>query len=101
MDIYEKTGGLFDLTIYPLMELWGFPQRNIMYRQRKSWKGPAAVDASKISFTGDEVYLGEGQQVDFGGIAKGYTFRQGDGGFIRSMASLPVWYRLVKCTGIP
>lgn len=74
MDIYEKTGGLFDLTIYPLMELWGFPSKEYHVPTKEELEGILPlVDASKISFTGDDVYLGEGQQVDFGGIAKGYT----------------------------
>ena len=25
MEYYESTGGLFDITIYPMMVLWGFP----------------------------------------------------------------------------
>ena len=28
MEIYRETDGLFDVTIYPLMQLWGFPTGN-------------------------------------------------------------------------
>lgn len=74
MDIYEKTDGLFDFTIYPLMELWGFPSKEYHVPTKEELKGVLPlVDASKVSFTEDEAHLGEGQQVDFGGIAKGYT----------------------------
>lgn len=74
MDIYEKTDGLFDFTIYPLMELWGFPSKEYHVPTKGELKEALPlVDASKVSFTENEVHLGEGQQVDFGGIAKGYT----------------------------
>lgn len=74
MDIYEKTGGLFDFTIYPLMQLWGFPSKEYhVPTQEELGEVLPLVDVSKVSFTEDEAHLGEGQQVDFGGIAKGYT----------------------------
>ena len=74
MDIYEKTGGLFDFTIYPLMQLWGFPSKEYhVPTQEELNEILPLVDASKVSFTEDKAYLGEGQQVDLGGIAKGYT----------------------------
>ena len=28
LELNKQTGGLFDITIYPLMELWGFPSKN-------------------------------------------------------------------------
>ena len=28
LELNKQTGGLFDITIYPLMELWGFPTKN-------------------------------------------------------------------------
>lgn len=74
MDIYEKTDGLFDFTVYPLMELWGFPSKEYhVPTQEELGDVLPLVDASKVSFMEGEVHLGEGQQVDFGGIAKGYT----------------------------
>lgn len=74
LEIYEETGGLFDPTIYPLMQLWGFPtQEYHVPSEAELAEVLPLVDASKIRQSGAEVTLGEGQQVDFGGIAKGYT----------------------------
>lgn len=74
MDVYESTDGLFDITIYPVMKLWGFtdgqyqvPEADVLAETL------SLVDASKIQIEGDEVTLAEGQQIDLGGIAKGYT----------------------------
>lgn len=74
MEIYEKTGGLFDFTIYPLMELWGFPSREYHIPSEAELKTVLSlVNASRVHMDGNQVALGKGQQVDFGGIAKGYA----------------------------
>ena len=74
LDVYETTGGMFDFTIYPLMKLWGFPSGEY-HVPSKGEIGELLplVDASQVQLDGVEVSLGEGQQVDLGGIAKGYT----------------------------
>lgn len=74
LDIYKETEGLFDITIYPIMELWGFPSGD--YRvptENEIEETLKLVDASQIVLSGDRVTLGERQKIDFGGIAKGYT----------------------------
>lgn len=74
LELYEDTDGAFDFTIYPLMRLWGFPTKEYhVPTERELQDTLSLVDASKISLSGDEVRLGPGQQVDFGGIAKGYA----------------------------
>lgn len=74
MEIYRETDGLFDVTIYPLMQLWGFPtQEYHVPTESELQKALAKVDASQIVIDGDQVTLGTGQQMDLGGIAKGYT----------------------------
>lgn len=76
LDIYEKTDGAFDITIYPLMKAWGFTD--------EKYKVPDAdqiqkllkkVNASKIQYEKEtgQLTLPEGVQIDFGGIAKGFT----------------------------
>ena len=72
--IRQSTGGLFDVTVYPLMQLWGFPTGD--YRvpiQEEISSTLSLVDAAQIQIEGTQVTLGEGQQVDLGGIAKGYA----------------------------
>ncbi len=74
MDIYEETGGLFDFTIYPLMKLWGFPTREYHVPAEEEIQAVLPqVDASGVRRNGDGIVLGEEQEIDFGGIAKGYA----------------------------
>ena len=75
--IRQSTGGLFDVTVYPLMQLWGFPTGD--YRvptQEEISSTLSLVDAAQIQIEGAQVTLGSGQQVDLGGIAKGYAAEQ-------------------------
>ena len=96
--VYEDTGGLFDVTVYPLMELWGFPtgEYHVPSAEELAEVLPLAdasrVEAAEIPVTADpsraekdrelppaggypetRIKLGEGQQADLGGIAKGYA----------------------------
>lgn len=72
--VYGNTGGLFDVTVYPLMELWGFSsgEYHVPSEEEVAEVLPF-VDGSQIRQAGSQVQLGEGQRVDLGGIAKGYT----------------------------
>ena len=74
LDVYETTEGMFDFTIYPLMKLWGFPSGEYHVPSKEEiGEFLPLVDASQVHLDGMEVSLGEGQQADLGGIAKGYT----------------------------
>lgn len=77
LEVSEDTDGLFDPTIYPLMNLWGFPtgEYHVPDSEELAEVLPL-VDASKVRLeetSPGEVSLGEGQQIDLGGIGKGYT----------------------------
>lgn len=87
-EIYQETDGFFDDTIYPVMKLWGFPTGNYhVPTVAEVQKKLALVDGNKVEIQtrdSDEkgrdskektkfVTLGADQQIDFGGIAKGYT----------------------------
>lgn len=74
MEFYESTEGLFDVTIYPLMELWGFTSKTYHVPTETELQDVLeCVDAEKIDFDGTNLTLADGQKIDFGGIAKGYT----------------------------
>lgn len=73
-DFYETTGGVFDLTVYPLMELWGFPSGNHhVPSEVEIGKTLKQVGFEKVSFDRKHLQLLEGQKIDFGAIAKGYA----------------------------
>ena len=73
-EIFQETGGLFDDTIYPLMELWGFPTGEYHVPSGEEIENLLSyVDGGTVEISGNTVTLGEGQQIDLGGIAKGYT----------------------------
>lgn len=80
LELHEKTGGAFDISIYPVMQAWGFPTGD--YRVPTDDELSLLlqkVDAGKIDLTkkkdgSGEVRFGiEGMEIDLGGIAKGYT----------------------------
>lgn len=74
LDAAELTGGDYDPTVGPLMELWGF--RSEEYRVPSPAELDQAlekVDYTRVRMEGNAVTLGPGCGVDLGGIAKGYT----------------------------
>jgi FAD:protein FMN transferase len=80
LELYELTDGAFDVSIYPVMDLWGFTTQNFKVPSDDELKSALSlVDASKINFdekTGEVSFDKEGMEIDFGGIAKGYTSDQ-------------------------
>lgn len=74
--IYNKTDGLFDITIYPLMELWGFPTKNYKVPSEKEIAEKLKlVGFDKIDFNEETrkiSFKNKGMEIDFGGIGKGY-----------------------------
>lgn len=73
-EIFQETDGLFVDTIYPLMELWGFPTGEYHVPSGEEIENLLPdVDGGTVEISGNTVTLGEGQQIDLGGIAKGYT----------------------------
>lgn len=77
LELYEESEGLFDITIYPVMDLWGFTSGEYHVPENKALsEALSLVDASKIRYDEEkaEVCLTvPGMKIDFGGIAKGYT----------------------------
>ena len=74
--IYNKTDGLFDITIYPLMELWGFSTKNYKVPSGKEIAEKLKlVGFDKIDFNEETrkiSFKNKGMEIDFGGIGKGY-----------------------------
>lgn len=74
LSLYDTTGGAFDITVYPLMELWGFTTGDFAVPDAAALADVLANSGSdKVTLDGDAVTLSEGQGIDLGGIAKGFT----------------------------
>ncbi len=77
LNLYQKTGGAFDIAIYPMMSLWGFPTQEYRVPSEDEIERTLTIsDASKLTYekeAGRIQFQEEGMAIDFGGIAKGYT----------------------------
>lgn len=76
LEIYDTTGGAFDITVYPLMELWGFTTGNFAVPdEARLAELLALVGSDRIEYDESSLRLtlAEGQGIDLGGIAKGFA----------------------------
>lgn len=74
--VHEKTYGAFDISVYPVMKAWGFAGGDYRVPSDDELdKLLEKVDASLIGYSEEtkEISLPGGMEIDFGGIAKGYT----------------------------
>ena len=91
--LHEDTGGLFDITIYPLMQLWGFattvdaavakdPIAMLLTEEEHHYHVPTEEELSsalekigsdRLTFKDGVLTMEPGQAIDLGGIAKGYA----------------------------
>ena len=72
--ISELTSGRFDISIAPLVELWGFYRHN--YQKPDSIEiaqNKTLVDHARIRLAGDSIFIPAGMSIDLGGIAQGYV----------------------------
>ncbi len=74
-DLGEKTGGLFDIAISPVVKAWGFTEevKQVPAQETLDMLLPL-TDPADVLLNEKTAYLQkEGMAVDLGGIAKGYT----------------------------
>ena len=72
--IYKNTDGAYDITVYPLMDLWGFTGDKQTVPDGEDIKKVISDSGfDKLTYDNSTVRLGENMGIDFGGIAKGYT----------------------------
>lgn len=74
LDICKSTDGAFDITVAPIMDLWGFfghdyrvPSDEQLTEQLKR------VDYKNIEIENNDISLKNNSMLDLGGIAKGYA----------------------------
>lgn len=72
----ELSGGAFDVTVGPLMDLWGFGKAPRVPSQEEIRNALSLVDMDSVVLdeTDSTVYLPQkGMSLDLGGVAKGYA----------------------------
>lgn len=75
-ELYQASDGAFDITIYPLMELWGFTTGNFTVPSEDRIDAIRKDCGSNLIQIDDKtktITIGKEQGIDLGGIAKGYT----------------------------
>ena len=74
LEMSEKTGGRLDPTVQPLMNVWGFTDRNFKVPSDEELNAAKAlVGYQKVSLEGNTLTMPAGMQLDFGAVAKGYA----------------------------
>ncbi|MCS7249614.1 MAG: FAD:protein FMN transferase [candidate division WOR-3 bacterium] len=72
-EIKDKTFGYFDITIAPLMELWGFYDKNYKRPKEKEIKEiKKFIGENSYLIKKDSIFLKEKAKIDLSGIAVGY-----------------------------
>ena len=70
----EMTNGALDISVYPVVSLWGFTNGNYRVPKNSEIKDALRfVDYAQIEINGSIVQLDEGMKLDLGAVAKGYT----------------------------
>ena len=68
----RSTGGAFDVTVAPLSDLWGFPNRQFRVpEEAELTRALAHVGMEHLHLASDTMRLDPGAEIDLGGIAKG------------------------------
>lgn len=77
LELNELTEGAFNVTIFPIMELWGFISDEFTVPSEEDLQenlNLVNIDGITINDKSSEIeFLKRGMAIDFGGIAKGYT----------------------------
>ena len=73
-EISNETDGLFDVTVGPLVELWGFgTNKNISIDSTRVDSALALVDYTQVVLKDGLISMPKGFRIDFNSIAQGYT----------------------------
>lgn len=73
IEISKSTDGAFDVSIYPLVKLWGFDTKKFKVpTDTEIEKTKKLVNYKEIDLDDDNIKINPDMQIDLGGIAKGY-----------------------------
>lgn len=71
--VYQSSSGDFDISVYPLKELWGFTDRSYRIPSVEEIQHILEhIGMKTIKQEGNNLILPSGMRLDWGGIAKGY-----------------------------
>lgn len=74
LELSQMTDGLFDCTIEPVMEAWGFTTQNYRIPSDEELKELLShVDYKQVDLKVSSVTIPDDVRLDLGGIAKGFT----------------------------
>lgn len=74
LEISAKTNGAFDITVSPVMDLWGFYDSNYSVPSDTDIKNALkSVNYKNIFFNNGKINILNNAGIDLGGIAKGYA----------------------------
>ncbi|MCX7995792.1 MAG: FAD:protein FMN transferase [candidate division WOR-3 bacterium] len=72
--ISRLTDGLFDISVSPLLEIWGFYKKEKRIPDKKEIEqAKNLVDYKKIKMIGDSLFIPDNMKIDLGGIAQGFA----------------------------
>jgi len=73
VEISRSTNGVFDITIAPVMDLWGFYTKEFNVPDERELKNALlGVNYNNITVDGNNITLSGNSEIDLGGIAKGF-----------------------------
>ena len=74
LEVSASTDGIFDCTIEPVMEAWGFTTQDYRVPEENALNELLShVDYRQVQVDGSTVSIPDDVQIDLGGIAKGFT----------------------------
>ncbi len=94
----ELSGGAFDVTIGPIMDLWGFGNNKHVPEQEEINEALTLVDYGKIKIDYDQgtvLLPSPGMCLDLGGIAKGYATDQA----VSALRKLGIKHAIINAGG--
>ena len=74
LELCGATDGALDITIYPVVRAWGFPNEQYQVPDPTALAQLLErVDYAQVTLSGDALTLPEGMELDLGAVAKGYA----------------------------
>lgn len=74
LEICEKTEGILDISIYPIVKEWGFTTNQYQIpKEERVHELLKLVDYKKVELVENQVTLAPGMEIDLGSVTKGFV----------------------------